>query len=370
MTSSLNTIHVGPSIKTLSLNIEGISLAKCQILSKLAQDEEIDVILLQETHIRNENDLNRRCTISGFSIIESIFHPHYGITTLVRDTISSVQTVHKSCEDDVEVIIISVSDIIIANIYKPPAKTRPNPPLPVFQQCTIYMGDFNSHHIDWGYKHNDENGNKICEWINLHNLDLIVDLKDRKTFRSAAHGTSSNPDLCIVSDHLHVSHEKLKREVLSGFPHTQHKPVLLTYGLSIEAVESLPICRWNFQKANWSAYSRLLDENLNGIPAKPDNYQYFVKAVHDAARKSIPRGYRETYIPGWDKTCEELYSAFNNNGDVNIGSDLINHLNNNRRSIWQRKTETMDFTHSSRKAWNLIKKLGVTKAQHQSKATL
>ena len=38
---------------------------------------------------------------------------------------------------------------------------------------------------------------------------------------------------------------------------------------------------------------------------------------------------------------------------------MIERLNNNRTKIWQDKTATLDFTHSSRKAWNLVQKLCV-----------
>ena len=32
--------------------------------------------------------------------------------------------------------------------------------------------------------------------------------------------------------------------------------------------------------------------------------------INKAAKKTIPRGYRNTYIPYWDAECESLYKTF------------------------------------------------------------
>ena len=39
-------------------------------------------------------------------------------------------------------------------------------------------------------------------------------------------------------------------------------------------------------------------------------YQDFCNTIKKAAKKTIPRGYRNTYIPCWDPECESLYKTF------------------------------------------------------------
>ena len=39
-------------------------------------------------------------------------------------------------------------------------------------------------------------------------------------------------------------------------------------------------------------------------------YQDFCNTISKAAKKSIPRGRRNTYIPCWDAKCEALYQTF------------------------------------------------------------
>lgn len=62
-------------------------------------------------------------------------------------------------------------------------------------------------------------------------------------------------------------------------------------------------------------------------------------------------------IPGWSKECEELYDTFHQTGDVDTGKELLKQLDQNRRSQWESKMESVNFTRSSKKAWNLINRL-------------
>ena len=39
-------------------------------------------------------------------------------------------------------------------------------------------------------------------------------------------------------------------------------------------------------------------------------YQDFCNTIKKAAKKTISRGYRNSYIPCWDAECESLYKTF------------------------------------------------------------
>lgn len=51
------TQNVGPLLRILQLNIEGISRAKTEYLIKLLYIQKIDVVLLEETHASNKEQL-------------------------------------------------------------------------------------------------------------------------------------------------------------------------------------------------------------------------------------------------------------------------------------------------------------------------
>ena len=133
-----------------------------------------------------------------------------------------------------------------------------------------------------------------------------------------------------------------------------------------------PVKRWNFRKANWSHYialtnkfakTLLLDDSLD-VDAAVDMdaaYQDFCNTIKKAAKKTIPRGYRNNYIPCWDAECESLYKTFlqSPQGDDSslAATALLAKLDKKRRDRWSEAVRSIDFSHSSRKAWIILNNL-------------
>ena len=88
----------------------------------------------------------------------------------------------------------------IANIYKPPTEHWNNTNLPPFlPHPAVLVGDFNSHHPDWGYQEADMNGESLQEWALNNDYLLLHDAKQRGTFHSARWQRDYSPDLCWIS---------------------------------------------------------------------------------------------------------------------------------------------------------------------------
>jgi len=115
---------IGPALRIMQLNVEGLSAAKRRIIQSLAEIHHIDDICLQETHV-NE-DKSDRLTISGFDIISYTLHAKHGRATSVRRDVSDAARVSSSSCCDV----IRVGRYHIANVYKPPAEHWNNSNLP------------------------------------------------------------------------------------------------------------------------------------------------------------------------------------------------------------------------------------------------
>ena len=77
----------------------------------------------------------------------------------------------------------------------------------------------------------------------------------------------------------------------------------------------MPVKPWNFHKAKWSHYNALTNKFAKTL-LPPDSldvdadYQDFCNTIKKAAKKTIPRGYRNNYVPCWDAGCESLYKTF------------------------------------------------------------
>lgn len=113
-----------------------------------------------------------------------------------------------------------------------------------------------------------------------------------------------------------------------------------------------------------------MDKYVRWIPPTPENYRRFVGAVVAVGKKHIPRGYRKEYIPGWTEESDRLYREFTESGDTELADELIESLNNGRSQKWRETVEGMDFKHSSRKAWSLLRKLGGSTTVTKPKETI
>ena len=90
-------------------------------------------------------------------------------------------------------------------------------------------------------------------------------------------------------------------------------------------------------------------------------YQDFCNTIKKAAKTTIPRGYRNNYILCLDAECESLYKTFlqfpqgDNSSLVTIA--LLAKLDRKRRGRWSEAVRSIDFSHSSRKAWSILNNL-------------
>ena len=244
---------------------------------------------------------------------------------------------------------VRINSLHVTNVYKPPAAELHQSSLTVLPHPAIYIGDFNAHHQDWGYEESDTNGEELVEWADRNSIHLVFDAKDRKAFFSRAHCQGYNPDLSFVSCDAEGVPLQSSRVVLPAFPRSQHRPVLLTIGLSVPVVHSVPRPRWNFRKADWETYRRRLDDSIRFIPPVCENYNRFVGLVIATAKKTIPRGYRKQFIPCWNEESDRLYEELKDSEDPETAKQLLQSLDDARRSRWCETVESLDFTHSSRR---------------------
>ena len=99
-------------------------------------------------------------------------------------------------------------------------------------------------------------------------------------------------------------------------------------------------------------------------------YQDLCNTISKAAKKAIPCGRRNTYIPCWDAKCEALYQTFRQSpaGDQlsRAATALITWLDKKRRDRWSEAVRNIDLSHSSRKAWSTINNL-TGRSRHRSR---
>lgn len=354
----MDSRNIGSRLKILQLNVEGISRAKSDYLSHLLAELQIDVLMLQETHTETPEDLQARGRILGYVLIAAEYSRTHGIATYVTDSTANVDIVESSSNDGLYTCTIRMGNLHLTNVYKAPPTQWPPAVLKLFPHPFICLGDFNSHHQEWSYAENDENGELVMNWATTNSLCLVFDAKDDTTFFSQAHQSGSNPDLCFVSCDVEGDPLPTTRKVLMRFPNSQHRPILYEIGISIPMISSVQRPRWNFQKARWDPFKKHLDDVVRFIPPTCENYLRFTGLVIGIAKKHIPRGYRKEYIPCWNEESDRLYEEFRHTESPETAKELLKSLDEARRSKWKQTVESIDFSKSSRKSWALLRRLG------------
>lgn len=301
MTTDPVKINVGRNLSVMHFNIEGSLADKSEVLSRKGIEYKVDIIAVQETHIRDAAGFNHRGNVPGFKIAY-LTHPTY-----VRDNHNNYRVTHMSQDNDISCIVIELFGIRVTNVYKPPNKVWPERVLEPQPHPAVYVGDFNSYHTTWGYTRNDENGEKLLGWAESTNLFLVHDLKDLPSFHSARWQRKSNLDLCFVSRDNLDRPLTTSRKVIKNFPRSQHRPVIITIGTQVSAVNSMPKPRWNFQKADWPSFTARVESNIRFIPNEINCYQRF----------------RKRYIPCWTSEMEDMYKQFEEQDDDEISDRLL-----------------------------------------------
>jgi len=126
-----------------------------------------------------------------------------------------------------------------------------------------------------------------------------------------------------------------------------------------------PVKRWNFCKADWKHFC-LTGESVERLPP-PDTtniekaYQKFCESLLSVAKQCIPRGRRKKFLlrTMWHfgTECETVYSPFIRAPVGKSHCVPTFRLEKKKQERWEEAVNSIDFSHSSRKAWSAINKL-------------
>ena len=350
----------GPQPRILQLNTEGLTPSKLDVIEHLANTTKALVVLLQETHCISADKL----VLPNFALAGSTLSRKHGLATFVHQRLSWTLADQSPAESEIEWLCVDVAGYKIVNVYKPPPSRITPVHLPVFPHPCLYAGDFNCQHEDWGYSSNTSDGENLAVWAANNSLALLYDPKGAASFHSGRWKTGTNPDLAFAS--VGVDNRLPDRRVLGKFPRSQHRPSLITMPKLVDLVPSEPVKRWNFRKANWKHYCLFTNKSTRHLPSPYTNnvdeaYQDFCGLLVKAAKKSIPRGRRNSYKPCWDVECEKLHCAFlrapAGAESDRLASVLLSRLSRKRQERWEEAINSIDFSHSSRKAWSILNNL-------------
>ncbi|UYV70713.1 hypothetical protein LAZ67_8000346 [Cordylochernes scorpioides] len=302
--------HKSHSLKIIQCNLNGIgtrgSRIKLEEMLHRAEERKADVICIQETKLRPEKALK----LNGYKLIRkdrAQGRGGGGLLTLIKELKFEEIIIPPTNQTEIQGIKLyqeTGEPILLFNIYHPPDK-----PGPELQQIihlltdkTILLGDFNSKHPTWGC--NETNNCREALSNYLDNTDLLC-ISEGPTYVSNSYGTPQTLDLVITTPQL--AHQTLT-QVLEGVG-SDHLPLLTTTTTEIKE-EALPKkLYWNYRKADWTKFrqeSNLTPKITNDKQQLNSKWKKWKTTVLIAAKKTIPRGNRKQYIPGYIETINSL----------------------------------------------------------------
>ena len=287
----------------LQLNIEGLTANKMNVLHHLAMQSEALVILLHETHCTDVEKL----VLPNYQLTGSSLSRKHGLATFVHERLRYTLLDQSPPTSEIEWLCMDIDGYKIVNVYKPPPTRLWTLNLPVFPHPVFTLAILT---IVMLTGVDDE---CLAGWASINCLALLYNAKDTASFYSGCWNTSTNPDPAFAS--VGPNSHLLDRRVFEKFPRSQHRPLLITPPRFVMAVPSMPVKQWNFCKAKWSHYIALTNKFTKTL-LPPDSldvdaaYQDLCSTIKKAAKKTIPHGYRNNYIPCWDAECESLYKTF------------------------------------------------------------
>ena len=172
--------------------------------------------------------------------------------------------------------------------------------------------------------------------MDSNQLSRIHDPKLPSSFHSARWKSGYNPDMVIVTSNIADLSQKI---VTDPIPACQHWPIGIQVNAAVRPT-SVPFRRcFKYQKAAWTDFSEELERKIEHIAPVSNNYDRFARLEKKSARKHIPRGCGEQYIPGLSKEsselCEEYATMFNDDhfadSTTQVGEKVMESVPQERR---------------------------------------
>ena len=224
------------------------------------QDQGCRAASLQEQGIHHrptgERTTADKLVIPNFSQAGSVLSRNHGLATFVHYWWSLVNQSPEQSET--EWLCVDVAGHNVINVYKPTRSRLTPKAIPTLPHLSLYVGDFNCQHVEWGYSKTSSGGESLGFWATANNLWLLYDPKGAASFSSHRRNVGTKPDLAFAS--VSQNNQLLDRRVLGKFPRSQHRPSLITphkfkvsaYSDSVKALEIsqgwlealLPSHRW------------------------------------------------------------------------------------------------------------------------------
>jgi len=166
----------------------GLTADKISVIEQLAYKNKAFIIVLQETHCTTADKL----VIPNFALPGSVLSRNHGLATFVHERLEWSMVDQSPEQLETEWLCVDVAGYKIIKVYKSPCLRFTPTAIPTFPHPSLYVGDFNCQHVNWGYnKHPMSLDNIQQPWT-------VVHPKKTASFFSHRWNVGTNPDLAFA----------------------------------------------------------------------------------------------------------------------------------------------------------------------------
>ena len=263
-------------LKLCTVNICGMSNRSRMVINNYIENENIDILLVQETGSCNSADLE----LHNMNLItDTNDAANKGAALYVNQnhSITNLHTISKKSKnlDSCWGLVVAFKKrFIIGNIYvKLNHKPAISEIIKMLKEAEkkkeelkasgiILMGDFNARHLSWGDKVINYYGRGLAE--SLDSTQYSICTSQSPTFLCS--NGSSYIDLAIISNNLVESVNSCVTddgvELFSGAPTRGHVPLLMELKVTNEIVSSPVVEKLDLTKMKWEEWTKHIENSI------------------------------------------------------------------------------------------------------------
>ena len=338
------------------------------------------VVCLQETFQSDNNIVKFRHYTQYFkNSTKQDGTPSGGVAVLARNSVPQSPIITNSTLQAAAVRITLHRPFTICTLYLPP-----NAPVSLYDLTdllhqlpppVVLMGDFNAHSPLWGNGSLDNKGKIVEDFAAVANLCILNNKSP--TYIHPATGSKTSIDLTITDPSLVLDFSWSVYDDLLG---SDHFPIILkSSGHRSEPTFQ----RWKLHKGDWGSFRDHCEKELtiNNLSQLPNSITTFTKQLLDIADKTIPKTNPNSCRmrkPWFTDECRKVVAnrkralhAFSQNATMqNLNQFKIARaiarktIRTAKRQSWQAYVSNLNSNTSSKKVWDMIRKIS-GKSCHQ-----
>ena len=279
------------SLRILQWNAEAVS-TKMFELSKRLVDDDIDICVVQESHLVEGKKLP---SVDGYKLVRAdrVVTKGGGLVAFVKKSLNGEEIDNVSLEaTEVSTFRVRMHKgkwIHISHVYIPPTNSKGQESIKLRTDAipalksSLICGDFNGHSVLWdSHVDPDARGEEIVEWMFDQNLTVLNNGDATRINRDT--GNVSTPDVTLCgTDWM----GKTEWYVTDPIGSSDHLPILITVNCDVKHQSVYgKRSKWRSNGVDWEKFRLEIDENMGGLEEMPlmSRIIKFNSAVIDSAK--------------------------------------------------------------------------------------